>query len=64
VLKLLQNDRISKSAYIRIEICAINKILLEELKQIVDEHKIVDNLPTCEKLISQIKNYAESERET
>jgi hypothetical protein len=32
----------------------INKILLEELKQIEDEHKIAENLPTCEKLIFQI----------
>jgi hypothetical protein len=38
----------------------INKMLSEELKQIVNEHN-TENLPTGEKLISQTKNYAESE---
>jgi hypothetical protein len=39
----------------------INKILSEELKQIIDEHKNTENLHTGEKLIYQTKNNAGSE---
>jgi hypothetical protein len=62
--KLLQNDRIPKVLTSELKSAQlINKILSEELKQIVDEHKNTENLPTGEKLISQTKNYAESESE-
>jgi hypothetical protein len=46
-----------------VKFTVINKILLE-LKHTDDEYKIANNLPTYEKLKSQIKTYPMSESET